>query len=121
MKLSLLPETLAVSRLTALEPWVLECPGFLSVTRTAEEVSVVCLESRVPPGTRAELGFRALKVEGPLDFSLTGILANLSGALASAKISLFALSTFDTDYLLVRQISLEAAMAALRRVGHQIE
>jgi hypothetical protein len=92
-------------------------PGFLSITRTADELSIVCEEALVPAGAKVQLGWRAFKVEGPLDFSLTGIMATLATPLAVAKISLFAVATFDTDYLLVQERDLEAAVAALSTVS----
>lgn len=128
MILSILSEPLAVCKLPPGSPvpaWANE-GDFCSITRTAEELSIVCAESRVPPadeavrGWRSQPGWRALKVQGPLDFSLVGILAQLSGVLAQANISLFAISTFDTDYLLVRENDLSAAVNALRAAGHSI-
>ncbi|MEZ5365820.1 MAG: ACT domain-containing protein [Bryobacterales bacterium] len=94
--------------------------GFVSITRTAEELSVVCPQDPVPDGVPQEKDFRILKVEGPLDFSLTGVLAGLSGALAEAKISLFAVSTFETDYILVRGADLARALEALTAAGHHV-
>ena len=120
MKLSILPEELAVCRLSSSDPlpaWALSAPGFTSFTRTRHELSVVCEETFVPRGVKAERAWRALAVEGPLDFALTGILASLSAPLAAARISLFAISTFDTDYLLVRESSLAAATETLRAAG----
>lgn len=77
--------------------------NFFSITRTPEELSIVCQESSIPSnisaGTRAEKGWNYLKVEGPLDFGLTGILAGISRALADNDISIFAVSTYDTDYI----------------------
>jgi hypothetical protein len=90
---------------------------FLSITRTADELSIVCEESLAPAGAKVQPGWRAFKVEGPLDFSLTGIMATLAAPLATAKISLFAVATFDTDYLLVSERDLEAAIAALAEVS----
>ena len=91
-------------------------PGFLSITRTADELSIVCPEELVPAGAKVQSGWRAFKVEGPLDFSLTGVMATLATPLATAKISLFAVATFDTDYLLVQEADLEPAITALGRV-----
>jgi hypothetical protein len=91
---------------------------FLSVTRTAEELSVVCAESRVPQSVKCERGWRILKVEGPLDLSLTGIFAALAAPLAEARITIFAVSTFDTDYLLVKDAHLSRAVETLVRAGH---
>jgi hypothetical protein len=95
--------------------------SFFSVTRTAEELSIVCPEQRVPASTQAERGWRGLKVAGPLDFALTGILAGLASALSEAGISLFAVSTFDTDYVLVRTADLERAIAALEAGGYRVK
>lgn len=123
LKLSVGPEVLAVTRLAADAPipvWASSASGLLSITRTAQELSIVCDEQVVPAGTRVEAGWRALKVQGPLDFGLTGILASLAIPLAIAEVSIFALSTFDTDYVLVKQERLDIALMALRRVGHII-
>lgn len=94
--------------------------AFLSVTRTTAELSIVCPDDVVPDGVRAERGFAALAVEGPLDFSLVGILARITTALADAGISLFALSTFDTDYILVRGRDLVSARESLSRAGMRL-
>jgi hypothetical protein len=118
LTLSLLPETLAVARLPAGAPlpgWIDWSDPFVTVSRTRDELSIVCLEARVPAEAQAERGWRGFKVEGPLDFALTGILARLAVPLAEAGISIFAISTYDTDYLLVRTAELEAATAVLRR------
>ena len=94
---------------------------FWSITRTPEELSIVAPEDAVPAGCPVETGWWALKVEDPLDFSLTGILASLSGPLAEAGISLFAISTYDTDYILVKEENLQASCDVLRREGHRIK
>jgi len=93
---------------------------FFSVTRTSEELSVVCLANQVPSSLTAETGWRALKVHGPFALSEIGVLAALAAALAHAKVSLFAISTFSTDYLLVSDKNLNAAVAALRAAGHSV-
>jgi hypothetical protein len=85
-----------------------------------DELSVVCQEELVPANIRAENGWRGLKVEGPLDFALTGILAGLASALAQAGVSLFAISTFDTDYILVKEKDLAKAIRALEQAGHRV-
>jgi hypothetical protein len=90
------------------------------VTRTPRELSIVCDENAVPADVRAERGFRALVIEGALDFGVTGILASLTAPLAAATISLFAFSTFDTDYVMVKADRLGAALAALRAAGLDI-
>lgn len=90
---------------------------FLSITRTADELSIVCPEALTPKDAKVEGPWRAFKVQGPLDFSLTGIIAKLTAPLAEAKISVFTVATFDTDYLLVREKDLEGAVSALERVS----
>ena len=87
---------------------------FWSVTRTADELSVVCAERSVPDGVVAELGWRALKIEGPLDFGMVGVLAGLTAVLAEAGISIFAVSTYDTDYILVKSGDVAEAVRVLR-------
>ena len=95
--------------------------AFVSVTRTAEELSIVCDEAAVPEAVApVERGWRALRVAGALDFALVGILARLSAPLAEAGISIFAISTFDTDYLLVRAADLAAAIEVLGAAGHDV-
>lgn len=94
--------------------------ALFSVTRAAGEVSVVCARDAIPAGARSEGPFAALRVAGTLDFALTGILASLTAPLAEADVSAFALSTFDTDYLLVPRGSLGEARAALTAAGHQV-
>jgi uncharacterized protein len=102
--------------------WVqAEAPVFLSITRTRDELSIVCESSQVPGDLPAERGWRCLKVGGPLDFSLVGVLASLAEPLARAGIPIFAISTFDTDYLLVNAEKLESAIAALESVGHVVD
>ncbi len=94
--------------------------AFTSITRTREELSIVCEEGAVPDGTRCEGGWRVLQIEGPLDFGLTGILASVAQPLAAAGVSIFALSTFDTDYVMVKEESVEKAVAALAAAGHRV-
>jgi uncharacterized protein len=112
----------AICRLRAGDPipaWAMQGP-FFSLTRTAAELSVVCETDAVPAGVNGERGWRVLAVQGPLDFALTGIVARLSAVLAAASISVFIISTYDTDYLLVREGDLESAIAAFRGAGHQV-
>lgn len=94
--------------------------NFFSITRTADELSIVCPQGQLPEYKEAELGWRALKVVGPLDFSLTGVLADLTNPLAEAGISIFALSTYNTDYLLVKEEKLEQAVSTLEASGHEV-
>jgi hypothetical protein len=122
LELTLLPERFAISRLAAdspIPPWATQGP-FFSVTRTGDELSVVTELSLVPTGVQSQPGWRVLKVHGPLVLSEIGVLAALAAPLAEAKISLFAASTFDTDYLLVASETLSTAIAALERAGHTI-
>ena len=92
-----------------------------SVTRTVEELSVVCRQEMVPTGTHAEVGWRCLRVAGAMPFTLVGVLASLTGTVAAAGVSIFVVSTFDTDYLFVKEAELQAAVAALRGAGHSVE
>lgn len=122
LTLFLLPEIFAVCRLPAGAPlpaWA-EAGPFFAITRTAAELSIVCAQEHVPVGVLCQPGWRCFQVAGPLDFALTGVLASLAGPLAAAKVSIFALSTYDTDYLLTPAGALEAAVAALRSAGHTV-
>jgi uncharacterized protein len=121
LSLALLPDLLAVCRLDPSSPLPsATAGGFWSLTRTAGEISVVLPEDQVQPGWKVEAGWRAFQVAGPLDFSLTGILASLARPLAEAGIPVFVLSTFDTDYLLVKKARLEQAKQALVQAGHTV-
>jgi uncharacterized protein len=120
--LTLLPERFAISRLAAdaaIPNWATQ-GSFFSVTRTGDELSVVCELSHVPVGVQSQAGWRVMKVHGPFVLSEIGVLSALATPLAKAKISLFAVSTFDTDYLLVAAATLSAAVAALEQAGHTI-
>jgi hypothetical protein len=92
-----------------------------SVTRTGDELSVVCRQELVPAGTQAEVGWRCLRVAGAMPFTVVGVLASLTGPVASAGVGVFAVSTFDTDYLFVKEAEFQAAVAALRGAGHSVE
>ena len=94
--------------------------SFVSLTRTRDELSVVCAEDLVPAGTKCEGGWRVFQVAGPLEFSLTGVLAAIAAPLANAGVSIFAISTFDTDYVLVKEENLVKAVEALRGAGHRV-
>ncbi len=122
LDLTVLPDVLAVCRLPAgaEAPAWLDGEVFVSVTRTLEETSVVCRAEVVPQDVRVEAGWRALRVAGPLDFALTGVLLSLLGPLAAAGVSVFVLSTFDTDVVLVRDAALDDALAALADTGHHV-
>jgi hypothetical protein len=116
--LRLLDGELAIVRLppgAAIPLWVSFSPGpLVSVTRTAHELSIVCPSRTVPSTVECEAGWRAFTVEGQLEFSAVGVLSAILIPLAEAGISILSLSTFDTDYVLVRVAMLEAAKAALR-------
>lgn len=91
-----------------------------AIVRTADELSIVCPAAEVPADVRHEGPWRALRVAGPLDFALVGILTRLTAPLAAAGIPIFAVSTFDTDYVLVRARDLDAAVTTLRDAGHAV-
>ena len=119
-------ERLAVCRLASdasIPAWALE-GGFFCVVRTRDEISIVCGEDvctadRMLDGGVAERGWVALKLEGPFPFSMTGVLASFLEPLAEARIPIFAISTFDTDYVLIKRENLQQAVAALGAAGHE--
>jgi hypothetical protein len=118
------PGEYAVSRLAADAPLpagLLDLTDVLvSVTRTPAELSIIAPASFAVDGDATETGWRLLTVRGPLEFTLTGIMAALAGELAAAGVSLFALSTYDTDHLLVKHSDLGRAIVALRAAGHEL-
>src|SRR5690349_2748493 len=116
LTLSVMSIALAVARLDAssdIPSWGIKGTNFFSITKTRDELSIVCPEDKIPQDIKVEKGWRCLKVEGPLDFGLTGILASLAQPLAEAKISIFTISTFDTDYLMIKKENLQKAIAVL--------
>lgn len=124
MMLSILPGSFAVCRLSPdneVPGWVWESKTFLSITYTEDELSIVCQSSLVPSHIHSETGWAAIKVQGPLDFSLTGVLAALSSLLAAGGVSIFAISTFDTDYMLVKERDILQAKMILEGDGHSFE
>lgn len=121
LNLSLLGQPLAVCRLdplSAVPGWV--AGDVVSVTRTTDELSIVCAADAVPLGTVVEGPFRAFAVEGPLPFELTGVLASLAAPLADAGIPIFVLSTYDTDLVLVPGDRVSAATDVLEGAGHAV-
>jgi hypothetical protein len=113
---------LAICRLPAdaeIPPWAIG-ERLFALVRTEDELSIVCPQSNVPAEVKSEHDWRALKVEGPLDFSLVGVLAQLAGVLADIGVSIFAISTYDTDYILVKENQLGNALNALNQAGHKI-
>jgi hypothetical protein len=121
LDLVLLPDLYVVCRLPAdasPPPWA--AGEFVSITRTPDELSLVCRQDAVPAGIRCEAGWRCLRVAGRLDFALVGVLASLLVPLAGAGVSVFVASTFDTDYLLIREADRARATEALQAAGHTI-
>ena len=121
MKFRVLPERLAVCRLASgstVPAWVLQ-GVFFCVVRAVDELSIVCPEDLLPYGATAERGWSALKLDGPFPFSMTGVLASFLEPLAEAEIPIFAISTFDTDYVLIKRENLKAALVALEAAGHE--
>lgn len=122
LKMSVLKDSLGVCRLesgTSIPDWCVKC-DFTSITRTRDELSVVCSQNAIPEGIPCERDWRAMKVDGPLDFSLVGILSSISTILAQRRISVFAISTYDTDYILVKEKDLNNAIDALSSEGYDI-
>lgn len=120
--LVLLEPTFAVCRLPAggaVPDWA-HAGSFCSVTRTPREISIVCEQGVVPPEALSETGWRCLMVEGPLAFTEVGILESLTAPLAASGISVFVISTYDTDFLLIKEASLEQALSSLRNEGFRI-
>jgi uncharacterized protein len=123
--LSLLPERFAVCRFAPDAPlpaWVFHGGATTwSLTRTPRELSLVCPDDDLPPSVeQAERAWRAFEVEGPIPFDETGVIAGLVVPLAAAGIAVFAVSTYDTDLLLVREHDLARAGEALAAAGHEV-
>ncbi len=120
--LSLLAGQLAVCQLdpnASIPNWA--TGDLLSITRTTTELSIVCEQENVPPEAKAERGWRCLRIEGPLDFTLVGVVASVANALADSDVALFVVSTFDTDYVLVKEEELSNAVESLRAAGHSVQ
>ena len=122
LRVIVVPGRFAVCRLSAADPIPEWAAGgtFVSITRTSDELSIVCDEACVPGHTICERDYNALRVAGTLDPSLVGVLVSLAGPLASARIPILAIGTYDTDYVLVRRGDLTRAVEALRRAGHEV-
>lgn len=122
MILRWMPKRFAICRWdpdASIPHWARNQP-FYSMTRTPNEFSIVCDVSGVPSEFPADRGWRALEVAGPMDLSTVGVLASLLTPLAQAGIAIFAISTFDTDYILVKESAAESAENALRMAGHEV-
>ena len=123
MTLTPIPGSFAICQLApgaSVPAWATRAPLW-SITRSATELSIVCDASDVPPGVRAQMPWRALMIAGPLALDLTGVLASVASPLATAGIPLFAVSTYDTDYVLVPAAEIGRAVSVLRQAGHQVE
>jgi hypothetical protein len=122
LTLFLLPETFAICHFapgTPFPDWV-QTNSFFSLTNTSEEISLVCLMETIPSEVDADRNWRCFKLQGPIPFSLTGILNSITLPLAQASLGIFAISTYDTDYVLVKQEVLPQALSALTDAGHTI-
>ena len=127
LDLDLLPAEYAVCRLpagSALPASLVNGPdddtGVISVTWAPDELSIICPSDRVPAEAVVETPWRCLRVVGPLDLALTGVLASLIGPLADARVNIVTFSTYDTDYLLVPTVRLREAIDTLTAAGHRI-
>ena len=117
-----LPERFAVCKLeanAAVPSWATS-GSLVSITRTADELSVVCPQAVIPEGVTCERDWCCVRVAGRMDFAMIGVVASLVNPLADSGISVFVLSTFDTDYLLVKGDDWDRAVDALRLAGHQV-
>lgn len=118
-KFRVLPGRYAVCRLhpdAGVPAWAVG--PFCSMTRTGDELAIVCPAEQVPTDVQAERGWRVLKLVGPFPFTATGVLAAIAAPLARAGISLLSIATYDTDYFLVSAERFDKAVAALRGAGH---
>ena len=123
LPLVVLPHTLAICRQPAdavMPAWASRPSPFLTLSRTSEELSIVTSQANIAGDVKCEREYRALRVRGPLPLDLVGILASIVGPLAEAGLSIFAISTFDTDYVLVKAADLDSAMTVLRQAGHDV-
>ncbi|MFW6022407.1 MAG: ACT domain-containing protein [Halanaerobiaceae bacterium] len=94
--------------------WVLKNRNFYSITKTSDELSIISLEKLVPEDVKQEKGWRALKIDGNLDFSLVGIVSSITGILAEMEISVFVMSTYNTDYIFIKEENMSRALETLR-------
>jgi hypothetical protein len=103
----------------AIPEWARAGP-FLTITRTAEELSIVCSSDDVPGEVQAERGWACFKLEGPFPFQVSGILVSFIAPLAQNGVPIFAISTFDRDYVLLKEESVAAALPVLAQAGHEL-
>ena len=121
LTLYLLPQKFSVCRLAAdaaIPEWARG--AVYSVTRAEGELSIVCESKYVPSGVRSEDGFRCFKLRGPFPFAMTGVLASVLEPLAKARVSIFAISTYDTDYVMVKEKALAKAVRVLSAARHRV-
>jgi uncharacterized protein len=123
LELELLPDRFAACRLASADPvpaWVPAAGSLVVLARTSHELSIVCDGHAVPDDVRAERGYCAFVVRGALPFDAIGIIAGITSVLAAAEIPVLAISTFDTDYVLVHERHVDAARGALRVAGYGV-
>lgn len=126
LDLDLLPEEYAVCRLPAGSPLPSSLAvgpadkGVVSVTWAPDELSIICPTDRVPPDAVIDTAWRCMRVVGPLDLAMTGVLASLLSPLAEARVNIVTFSTYDTDYLLVPAVRLSEALNTLTAAGHRV-
>ena len=123
LSLSSIPERFAVCQLdhqAKIPDWVFAGELFF-ISRTLDELSIICPEKSVPPNIQSMVGWRGLKIEGPFEFNEIGVLAAITAPLAQAHISLLTFSTFDTDYIFLQETQFEGSLIALEAVGHEID
>ncbi|HTI15786.1 MAG TPA: ACT domain-containing protein [Dictyobacter sp.] len=121
--LSVLPEHYAICQLAADAPtpdWAQTQSSFVSITRTTEELSIMCPQKVVPEDVTCERNWRGLKIEGPFELSSLGILASVVTPLSGAGMSVFAVATYNTDHILIKEHELERAITILQQDGHTI-
>ena len=123
MKFKLYTEKYAVCRLDCNEkiPTWINTEKFYSITKTEDELSIVCFDENISKNIKCEKDWRILKILGPLDFSLVGILSKISTLLAGNDISIFAISTYDTDYILVKEKDVKKTVEVLTDNGHNVD
>jgi hypothetical protein len=121
--LTLFPGFYAIARFAPQEKFSFDYAhsSFFSLTKTAEELSIVCGQSELPEGVRAERDRRLLRIDSKITFELTGIVASIAVPLADAGISIFAVSSFDTDYFLISHREIEQAITMLESAGHKVQ
>ena len=123
LSITLLAAPLALCRFAPTDPippWTTQARTFLTISRTSSELSIVADEAALPANVSAERGYRALRVDGPLQLDLIGIFAALASPLADAGVAIFPIATYDTDYILLHQDALSNATAALEGAGHRV-